>query len=134
MTDPSSSQRNFSEPMIEIGPYTLTEDSIETENEAVARQKKRTRERLENDTYIGSRDEIRWKSSNNLVPPHVFRRDANLSGVPAIQERENEQRLDEAIKQQRNSEPTAEQKMEMRSAFGERETVVNALTGQIHQT
>ena len=120
--------------MIQIGPYTFTEEPIETENEVVARDKERTRERLENETYIGSRDEIRWASSGNLVPPHVFRRDANLSGVPAIQERENERRLDEAIEQQRNSEPNAEQKMEMRSAFGEDETVVNALTGETFET
>lgn len=78
----------------------------------------------------------RWKSNGRCVPPYVLLE--NGVGYNDRQCRahmaETEAILASYRKAMRGSRPTAEERYEMRAAFGPGETVVNVITGDKYTT
>lgn len=87
---------------------------------------------FKSEAYVGPRGEIRWKSNNRCVPADVFR-DYGME-EPAVQAEIRDAELNTFLKAyveaNQNREYTAEEKFEMRSAFGEGAEVVNVVTGK----
>jgi hypothetical protein len=109
--------------------YTLNEI---TETRAwLVRDAERLRKAFIEDAYE-DQGVLRWKSNDRAVPPWSFREafcTVSQTHLKAY-DRETSQVLAEYRKAQANHVPDAEEMYEMRAAFGEGTTVVNAITGR----
>lgn len=94
-------------------------------------------------TYIGMDSEIRWRSNDRCLPADAVNElvDADLVN-PFIQENTDRMRKEELEAmlaeykyemEHRTKEQLAEERFEMRAAFGKGETVVNVLTGEVNK-
>jgi hypothetical protein len=82
---------------------------------------------------------VRWKSNDSVPPQDILElwkyEGKDFDYVKSVEERQAEMRksIEEYKKQMENYSPTAEELFQMRSAFGEGATVVNAITGTVIQ-
>jgi len=92
---------------------------------------RRGRKKNFNNTTLPGDGAIVMEDSGNFLPPAVLEAHARLQ-VPENHRKAYKRHL----RDQRRAaqEISAEQRYEMRSAFGEGETIVNATTGQTYQT
>lgn len=91
---------------------------------------------LEERTYWDG-DALRWKNSDNPVPKGILYHHFDgerLKEILVANARITERQLKKHAEERRGKEPTAEQKAEMRAAFGPDTEVVNVLTGETHET
>lgn len=119
--------------MIEIEGHfgsSVTLDSLPIRAEDTPSKVRRVRRRLEQSTRLRGDGAIVMDDSGNIVPPKVLEEHARLETPDNHREAFKRHVRDQSASQ----EPTPEQKFEMRSAFGEGETVINAVTGQTYQT
>jgi len=104
--------------MRELTPYEISE-------------RKRLKISLAEDIYNVD-GVLYWKSSNNIVPTHVFE-DAGM--VPtdiqiAAYNKDTTEFLDRYREKMKDYEPSDVEKNEMRAAFGEGTKVINIVTGK----
>lgn len=87
---------------------------------------------IQENSYRGAQGELRWKSSNNCVPMHVFE-EAGIEapkGHQAILEAEADAAIANYKKRMESYEPSAEELFEVEAAFGPGTEVVNVITGK----
>lgn len=119
--------------MIELESHfgnTVTLQDLPVEEEENAKTVRRMRRKIERNARPRGDGAIVWDETGNIIDPEILREDARLE-VPSDHEEAYERHLQNFSGSQ---EPTAEQKFEMRAAFGEGETVVNVVTGQTYET
>lgn len=94
------------------------------------RQAEKNREYIRENAYEDEDGILRWKTKDNPIPESTFR-EAYVE-QPEGQVEARRKHTDEVLRKYRENytPPSEEQKAEMRAAFGEGETVVNAITGE----
>lgn len=84
--------------------------------------------------HRGPAGELRWNSNDAVIPPSVWAESDMADPMPACQQVERDRQVDIQIaaykRAQRNRRPSAEERYEMRAAFGRGATVVNVITGR----
>lgn len=94
---------------------------------------RRFRRKLEREARLRGDGAIVWEDSGSIIPPEVLREDGRVE-VPENHEEAYKRHEESDTSSHASQEPTAEQKFEMRAAFGEGQTVVDVRTGQTYQT
>jgi len=119
--------------MIEIEGHfgsstTLSELPVRAEDTGT--KVRRVRRRLEQNTRLRGDGAIVMDESGNILPPSIIEEHARLEVPDSHREAFRRHERNQSASQ----EPTAEQRFEMRSAFGEGQTVIDATTGQTYTT
>lgn len=120
--------------MIEIeGSFgsTQTLHSLPVRSSDSPAKVRRVRKNILNNTRLRGDGAIVMEDSGNILPPAVLETHARLQ-VPEKHRKAYKRHLRDNSRAAQ--EISAEQRFEMRSAFGEGETIVNAETGQTYQT
>ena len=116
--------------MTTLSPLTLL---ALPSNEWSRKDAERLRAQMVDPTRTEERDGVKyWLSNGSVIPDFVYK-DA-YAECPAAQLEAYRKQTDTFIKSykkvQRNRKPSAEERFEMRAAFGSGKTVVNIITGQ----
>lgn len=111
----------------------LVEKSLDDLSDFWKRDVKKTRERIEKESYEDDNGILRWHLSNKIVPPRVLEEDARLE-CPEPQWKAYQEQLDDFLEgyleERKKRGYSEEEKSEMRSAFGKNEIMMDVLTGE----
>ena len=94
---------------------------------------RRFRRELERETRLRGDGAIVREDSGEIVPPDLIREKARVE-VPESHAEAYERHNRSTAEQHASQELSAEQRYEMRSAFGKSKTVINAVSGETYQT
>lgn len=96
----------------------------------------RLNNKFETDTIVDNKGVVRWKTNNSVPPRDVLefwefqKKPFNFDVSCVVLEKETNEFLSKYRESMKDYEPTEEEKVEMRSAFGNEKTVVNIITGK----
>jgi hypothetical protein len=89
------------------------------------------------DGYVDENGVFRWKSCDDIPPEDMIKKLAeyhsdefDVQATLKAREREVKESLEQYRERMEDHEPSGEEIAEMKSAFGEDETVVNVITGE----
>ena len=101
------------------------------------REVEKYRANISNPDKVEIRNGVRyWRSNNTPIPAHAYK-DAFIHCPPeqiAADRASTDAFLADYRESRKNHVPSAEERFEMRAAFGEGATVVNVITGQKYRT